>query len=105
MLHARGVVQNSAGISTDLFEFDTALLRWRQLIQNGPREPWPTAPSSYTTRLLAIDNFLYTVQRKSEGHTVANYPTVEIYPEGSILEEFKQWKRHWQIHGCALFVL
>jgi hypothetical protein len=62
------VVLNFAVISNDLFEFDTTLLRWRQISsQNQTQDSWPASSWSYTTRLIATSDYLYTVQRKSEG--------------------------------------
>jgi hypothetical protein len=49
--------------SNDLFEFDTALLRWRQISRQAQSQgAWPAA--SDTARLVAASNFLYIMQRE-----------------------------------------
>jgi hypothetical protein len=81
---APNLTQNLAVTSNDLFEFDTGLLRWRQIkFQNQTQEPWPSSPWSYTTRLIATNDYLYTIQGKLEGLK----PFIKIYLEGHSAKE------------------
>jgi hypothetical protein len=54
--------------SNDLFEFDTTLLRWRQISsQDQKKEPWPNVPpTADASKLVAAGDFLYTLQREWE---------------------------------------